>query len=368
MILPSLWLRSAAAVLATACFFAAPANGALAEGDQACLGCHGQAGLTKSIGKGETLQLQVEGPAFERSVHAALGCGACHSDIDAKAHPPEKGREYASRRAFTLEKAAVCQQCHEDAFKQHEQSVHAMRIQAGNPIAPTCTGCHTAHAVTPRTAYETCVRCHFAGLAKHQKWLPNASRHHEVVSCAACHAPAALRMVDLRLYDPAAKAWVTERPGEPWFEKLAKSVDTDGNGLDARELLELAGKLRPATGAPVERTFRGRIELRDGVEAHRLAAKGEAIRACEGCHRAGAEPFRYAAVSVTGPEGKPLRYAARPQVLNSPQAFVALPAFYAVGGTRSALLDTLFVLALLGGAGFPIAHLAVRWLAGRLRP
>jgi hypothetical protein len=359
--------RLALAALLAATLSAPVARGALSADDQACLGCHGQAGLAKTLGKGEKLQLQVEGPAFERSVHAALGCTACHADIDAKAHPPEKGREYASRRAFMLEKAAVCQQCHEDAFKQHEQSVHAMRIRAGNLIAPTCTGCHSAHAVTPRTAYETCVRCHFAGLAKHEKWLPNASRHHDVVSCAACHAPVALRMVDLRLYDPAAKTWVAETAGEPRFEKLAKSVDADGNGLDARELLELSSKLRPAAGTPAERTFRGRIELRDGVEAHRLAEKGQAVRACESCHRAGAEPFRYAVVSVTGADGKPLRYAARPQVLSSPQAFVALPAFYAVGGTRSALLDTLFVLALLGGAGFPIVHLTVRWLARRFR-
>lgn len=360
------WLRLAAVVLLAGGLLASPARAALSDDDTACLGCHGQAGLTKAIGKGETLQLQVDGAAFERSVHAQLGCTACHSDVDAKAHPPEKGKEYASRRAFTLAKAAACQQCHEDAFKQHEQSVHAQRIQKGSLIAPTCTGCHSAHAVTPRTAYETCVRCHFGGLAKHDKWLPNASRHHEVVSCAACHSPAALRMVDLRLYDPAAKGWVAEKPGEPWFEKLAKSVDADGNGLDARELLELVSRLKNADGG-AERVFRGRIELRDGYEAHRLAEKGVAIRACDSCHRAGAEPFRYVTVSVAGPEGKPLRHAARPQVLSSPQAFVALPGFYAVGGTRSALLDTLFVLALVGGAGFPIVHFTVRWLMKKFR-
>jgi hypothetical protein len=359
-----LWVQRAAVLLASGWLFAAPASGALSDDDNACLDCHGQAGLTKTLGKGETLQLQVDGAVFERSVHVPVGCAACHADIDLKTHPGTT-REFASRRAFTLAKAEACQQCHEDALKQHQDSVHARRIAEGSLIAPTCTGCHTAHAVTPKTAYDTCVRCHFAALAAHQNWLPNASRHHEVVSCAACHAPLALRMVDLRLYDPASRAWVAEKAGEPWFEKMARSVDADGNGLDARELLELAGKLKAAGGGA--RTFRGRIELRDGVEAHRLAEKGEAIRACDSCHRVGAEPFRYAAVSVVGPEGKPLRHAARPQVLSSPQAFVALPGFYAVGGTRSALLDTLFVLALVGGAGFPIVHFTVRWLIRRFR-
>ena len=40
---------------------------------------------------------------------------------------------------------------------------------------------------------------------------------------------------------------------------------------------------------------------------------------------------------------------------------------YAIGGTRSRILDVLFVLALLSGAGFPIGHLTVRWLFRKMR-
>ena len=46
---------------------------------------------------------------------------------------------------------------------------------------------------------------------------------------------------------------------------------------------------------------------------------------------------------------------------------ISLPEFYAIGGTRSRILDVLFVLALLGGAGFPIGHLTVRWLFRKMR-
>ena len=168
-------------------------------------------------------------------------------------------------------------------------------------------------------------------------------------------------MVDLRLYDPATKTWAAEKAGEPWFEKLAKSVDADGNGLDERELLDLVKRINPE-GAAVERTFRGRIELRNNVEAHRLAEKGAAIRACDSCHSAGSEPFRNVTVSVNGPDGRPMRHAAQPAILGAATAVMSLPEFYAIGGTRSRLLDVLFVLALLGGAGFPIGHLTVRWL------
>ena len=359
------WVRSAAALLAAALMLVPSAAGALTDDDDACLGCHAQEGLAKTFGKGESLPLRVDGAAFEGSVHAPLGCAACHSGVDLKAHPGA-GREFDSVRAFSVAQAAVCRQCHEDAFKQHEGSVHARRIREGSTLAPTCTGCHGAHAVTPKTAYQTCVGCHSAALAAHQKWLPNASVHHESVSCAACHAPAALRMVDLRLYDPATRTWATEKPGEPWFGKLAKSVDADGNGLDARELFDLVRKINPE-GSAAPKTFRGRIELRNNVEAHRLSDRAGAIRACEVCHREGAEPFRNVAVSVNGPDGRPLRHGAKPEILGSASAVASLPEFYAIGGTRSPLLDALFVLALLGGAGFPLGHMAVRWLIGKYR-
>jgi len=352
-------------LFAAALVLVGPANGALTDGDNACLGCHGQEGLSKTFGNGESLPLHVDGAAFEGSVHAPLGCAACHADVDLKTHPGG-GKSFDSVRAYSVAKAAVCQQCHEDSFKQHEAGVHAKRIRDGNVLAPTCTGCHGAHAVTPKTAYETCVGCHSAALAAHRKWLPNAALHHEVVSCAACHAPAALRMVDLRLHDPATKTWAAEKPGEPWFEKLAKSVDANGNGLDARELLELVKKINPE-GTPAPKAFRGRIELRSNVEAHRLSDKSTAIRACDGCHREGAEPFRNVTVSVAGPDGRPLRHAALPEVLGSASAVASLPEFYAIGGTRSVLLDVLFVLALLGGAGFPLGHMAVRWLMRKYR-
>jgi hypothetical protein len=359
------WIRRAAAVFTALLVFATPAAGALSDDDNACLGCHAQEGLTKQIGKGETLQLQVDGAAFERSVHAPLGCAACHSDVDLKSHPGAV-KEYASRRAYTLFRAETCQQCHEDAAKQHEGSVHMKRIRDGNLIAPTCTGCHSAHAVTPKTAYDTCVRCHFAALAAHGKWLPNAARHHETVSCAACHATGSARMVDLRLYDPATQTWAVEKPGAPWFEKLAKSVDGNGDGFDARELLELVRRINP-DGTAVPKAFRGRIELQANAEAHRLLEKAGAIRACDSCHRAGAEPFRRVTVSVAGPDGRPIRHPAHPEILSAATSVVALPEFYAIGGTRSTLLDVLFVLALLGGISFPIVHFTVRWLLKKFR-
>ena len=362
--------RALRAVLLAASVFAGFATAAdpaagLSEADQACLACHGQEGLTKTFAKGETVALKVDVEPFARSVHAALGCGGCHSEVDIKNHPGG-GKTFATAREFSLAMAGACQQCHADAFEQHKGSVHAARIEQGNPLAPTCTGCHGFHTVTPKTAYQTCVTCHESALAAHKKWLPNASLHHEVVSCAACHAPKALRMVDLRLFDRASNGWVAEADGKQAFAKLAASLDADKNGLDPVEFAALVKHINP-DGSAEPKSFRGRIELRSNVEAHRLSGKSDAIRACESCHRVGAEPFQNVAVSVTGPDGRPVRHAAQRTVLDSPRAVAVLPEFYAIGGTRNRVLDLLFLAALAAGIGFPIGHLTVRWIFRRLR-
>ncbi|MGB5132466.1 MAG: hypothetical protein WBO00_07620 [Steroidobacteraceae bacterium] len=172
-------------------------------------------------------------------------------------------------------------------------------------------------------------------------------------------------MIDLRLYDGAAKTWVTEKEGSPKFEQMARAADADGNGLDATELRNLLTEINRGAATPM--TLRGRVELRTAVEAHRLADKTQAIRACDNCHRYGSEPFQNVTVSVTGPDGRPVRYAAQKEVLSSALAVQSLPEFYAIGGTRSRVLDALFALALLGGVGVPIGHMAVKWLFRRYR-
>ena len=339
---------------------AASAVDSLPEADQQCLGCHATEGMKKDLQDGEALSLHVPGEAYAKSVHKANGCGSCHSEVDIKSHPPSK-RDIKSLRQYSIERAEACRQCHEEGFKLYERSVHAARVRQGSPLAPVCTGCHASHSVTPKSAYETCVGCHAAALDAHGKWLPNAGLHHEVVSCAACHAPAVLRMIDLRLYDPAAKQWVAEKEGEAQFEKLARSIDADGKGLDPEELRKLLAAIN-RDGMP-RKTLRGRVELRTGVEAHQLSGKADAIKACDNCHRIGAEPFQNVVVSITGPDGRPVRYRTQTEVLTAALAVQSLPEFYAIGGTRSRLLDALFGLVLLGGAGVPLGHMTVRWLA-----
>jgi len=56
---------------------------------------------------------------------------------------------------------------------------------------------------------------------------------------------------------------------------------------------------------------------------------------------------------------------ANADVLNSPMSLGAVKGFYAVGGTRIAALDILFILAVLGGASVGIGHLVLGWILRR---
>jgi hypothetical protein len=168
-------------------------------------------------------------------------------------------------------------------------------------------------------------------------------------------------MIDLRLYDGAAKRWASEAADAPYFEKLARSVDVDGNGIDATELRNLMGQINRDVVAP-PKTLRGRIELGTAVEAHQLSDRAKAIKDCASCHRQGAEPSQKVTVSIVGADGRPLRYDAQKDVLSSALSVESLREFYAVGGTRNRLLDVLLVLAVLGGLAVPIGHQTLKWI------
>lgn len=413
-----------ASLLGVAALPALAASNALSAPDQQCIACHGAPKLEKKLQNGDMLSLHIAGPAFAKSVHNALGCASCHADTTLTNHPPVK-KKIASARAYTVASVEICRQCHDDKFKQYEGSIHAALLREGNPIAPVCTDCHNPHAVQPKTARTpvadvscgkchssildayagsvhgkarsasgespapicadchrahdvraaasgdgvkaACLTCHGDVRAAHKVWLPNAAHHLEVISCAACHAPTAQRRVDLRLYNNTTRQRVEEKAGVPQFEMRARSADTGGTGLDALALQSLLREFsRDGDSGPAARTtVRGRLEVRNGEDVHRLAPKSQAIKDCNFCHRAGASPFQSVTVSIVGPDGRPLRYDAQKEVLHSAISVDSVSGFYAIGGTRIKALDVLFVLALLAGIGVPLGHLTLSWLFRR---
>ena len=348
------------------------ADQAPSAADQTCLGCHGVAGMEKKLTDGDTLQLSVPPAPYLHSVHGANGCTSCHADVDIAKHPPEKN-DIASKRSFSLKMTQVCKTCHSDKFDQWQTSIHAALVRSGNPAAPICTDCHNPHAVIKGAAAEigqvpckkchadiytaylgsvhgqnrlhqkdsyapvcsgchtahavksteagllsqgpeaACFGCHAGVLEAHQKWLPNAALHFEVVSCPACHVPNAQRNVDLMLIDTKGKAKNTEQVGVPLFEA---SVGSNGKGIDAQALYNLLQTL-DRSGLAGKTVVRGRLEVASGPQMHQLADKSKALSDCHTCHRAGSQVFQSVTISLIGPDGRRVGYGANADVLNS---------------------------------------------------
>lgn len=388
------------------------ADDALPAADQACLGCHGFAGMEKKLGDGDTLKLQVPGDLFNKSVHRGNGCTSCHTDIEAGAHPPSK-KDIKTARSYSVGMVEACKGCHQDKFDQWETSIHAALVRAGNPRAPICTDCHNPHAVIKGAAAKVeqtpcknchqeifaaysgsvhaqslkksadsyapicsgchsshdvqptfglgpipaCTGCHAGVLDKHKAWLPNAALHFEVVSCPACHVPTATRKVDLMLIDTQAKARGTEQIGVPLFDASTRS---DGKGIDAMTLWNLLQTFN-REGVNNRTSVRGRLKTSTGAQAHQLTTKDKAISDCRTCHRQNSEAFQSVTISLVGPDGRRVGYGASSDLLSSVISVDSVSGFYAIGGTRIWLLDILLILAVIGGVGIAVGHVALGW-------
>jgi hypothetical protein len=107
------------------------------------------------------------------------------------------------------------------------------------------------------------------------------------------------------------------------------------------------------------------MEVSTGADAHRIAAKGAAVRECDSCHEQGSAAFQNVTVSIARPDGRKQRFDADSDVLTSPVSLDSVGNFYAAGGTRIAILDWLLVLAILAGLAVPIGHIAIGKILNR---
>ncbi len=409
-------LLTVAALMAVFSTSAQPAE--VLDQDKACFGCHGFAGMTKKAKNGDTIPLNLSRDDFAKSVHATGGCASCHSDVALPKHPGD-AKPVDSARAYSVAKVEACRMCHTDKFKQWDGSIHAALVRDGNPAAPICTnchnphavikgaasamasvpckgchsnvyaayagsvhgklrdsgqiaaplcaGCHTAHSIKPANLAlgtglnSACTGCHTDVADQHRSWLPNSELHFEAVSCPVCHAPGHPRRVDLKLINDVTGAQVSEKKGIPQFEGRARAQDADGKGLSALELWSLLRTFN-RDDAGGKTVLRGRLEMRNGADAHKLAAKSQSISDCNTCHRQGAEAFQTVTVSVVDANGLPVSYGADPDVLTSVLSVDAVHGFYALGATRIHLLDVLLIVACLGGLGFAVGHTTLGWI------
>src|ERR1700739_1364863 len=175
----------------------------------ACLACHGTAGMKSDKGK----DIYVNPAKHAASAHGILGCQDCHTDIKDFPHPAKVAKVLCATchdseaKSFvtsahsllgdsacaschgsvheltTAEKLAPvkCTECHPDEVKQFANSIHGQAAKNGDRDAPKCVSCHGAihevkasseadSTVARKNLADTCAKCHSdAGfLGRHQ--------------------------------------------------------------------------------------------------------------------------------------------------------------------------------------------------------
>ncbi len=151
-----------AALVASALLLASgAAAGARAQGNDDCLACHNDKGLTKKR-DGRTVSLFVDEARYGKAVHARVLCTECHADLKGMDLPHDE----------TL-KPAQCRSCHQVEQVQHDQSLHGKAIARGDPLAPKCSNCHGTHEIVgakdarspvqPSRIPYLCGKCHSEG-------------------------------------------------------------------------------------------------------------------------------------------------------------------------------------------------------------
>ncbi len=161
--------------------------------NQACLDCHGKAGLSMTFPSGDTLSVQVDPGLYEASVHGnKLDCLDCHQRNRDYPHPATTVR---NRRDYALAEYETCKQCHFENYTRSLDSVHFDARAAGNANAAICTDCHDAHTVTSlkdsRTEIaRTCASCHseiYNAYAQSVHGAALAENNPDVPDCVTCH-------------------------------------------------------------------------------------------------------------------------------------------------------------------------------------
>lgn len=173
-------------------------------GDETCLSCHGQPGLTLTVQDGEVLDLYVDIDTYAGSIHGQKGyaCVQCHTNLGDYPHPEFTATDL---RDVTLQLTEVCYRCHSGEFSLTKDSVHAIAQADGIREAAVCTDCHGAHNVRQWTDPEThtilpdaqlsipvtCSKCHNAIYQKYRNSVHGAALTEEsntdVPTCISCH-------------------------------------------------------------------------------------------------------------------------------------------------------------------------------------
>jgi cytochrome b subunit of formate dehydrogenase len=176
-----------------------------------CGRCHQNPDLARRLG----IRKPEAAGQYLESIHGralvGLGLVRAPSCVDCHGHsheilPAADARSTVSRGRL----ARTCGQCHEGTQEEYGRSVHGRAAARGNPRAPICADCHTAHQIAgPTKQFKLasdvlCGKCHQDRLERY--WTTYHGKAHDlgdsrVAACFDCHGKHDI----LPVADPASK-------------------------------------------------------------------------------------------------------------------------------------------------------------------
>ncbi len=132
---------------------------------KACGSCHGNEAMAKKYGLPNVYALyldSIHGFALgKEGLLVAANCTSCHGSHKILSHKDPQSPTYRANIPGT------CGSCHVGINEQYQKGIHGKAVAAGNPHAPVCTDCHTAHAIAEPTSADfrmqstpICGSCH----------------------------------------------------------------------------------------------------------------------------------------------------------------------------------------------------------------
>jgi cytochrome b subunit of formate dehydrogenase len=172
---------------------------ALGAANRNCMRCHADPTL-EMVRDGEVVSLFVDETAYDIGSHAGTACAQCHTQVT----PSHE------RACDTITRPVDCSTCHAEVVQKYSLSIHGSLSAAGDPDAPVCTNCHTAHSELPaddpdssvNSAHvaETCGTCHH-GIEEIFRdsvhWPGNTETNHELPTCESCHTSHTISRTDV---------------------------------------------------------------------------------------------------------------------------------------------------------------------------
>ncbi len=124
-----------------------------------CMRCHSDKNLTMEK-DGKTISLFIDEEAYNLSTHANVACAQCHTEVSTAIKRP----------CAAIKNPVDCSVCHAEVVSDYTRSTHGTLAAKGDPDAPRCLTCHSAHATQShllptsptfaRNVPELCGKCH----------------------------------------------------------------------------------------------------------------------------------------------------------------------------------------------------------------